>query len=90
MIPIKFSQEAQACYETAAGTHWYGGGEQYQQPWPLEEVEREDYPFVTGDMLQNAVTYYGGIVERYFLNSGGVAVFVDPNVSSILYDSRLC
>jgi hypothetical protein len=56
----------------------------------LEEVEREDYPFVTGDMLQNAVTYYGGIVERYFLNSGGVAVFVDPNVSSILYDSRLC
>ncbi|CAG0912840.1 unnamed protein product [Notodromas monacha] len=68
------------CFETSPGSHWYGGGEQYRQPWPLELQERLNFPFVTGDMLQNETAFYGGLIERYFLNSRGMGIYISPDV----------
>ncbi|CAL4161555.1 unnamed protein product, partial [Meganyctiphanes norvegica] len=57
--------------------HWYGGGEQISQPWPIEKVPRPETPFVTADMLQKRGQWYGGVSEAYWISSQGVAVRVE-------------
>ncbi|KAL7641347.1 UNVERIFIED_CONTAM: hypothetical protein RMT77_008486 [Armadillidium vulgare] len=59
--------------------HWYGGGGQITQPWPLEKTPREEIAFVTADMLQNGKNY-GHVIERYWISSNGTAVRVDDGV----------
>ncbi|XP_071552492.1 myogenesis-regulating glycosidase-like isoform X2 [Panulirus ornatus] len=56
--------------------HWYGGGEQISQPWPIEQVPRPETAFVTADMLSNRLKWYGGVMEAYWISSLGVAVRV--------------
>ena len=42
--------------------------------------QRSRVAYVPGDMLQNNVTYFGGVVEPYWLSSKGVALWVPPGV----------
>lgn len=64
--------------------HWYGGGEQISQPWPLEKVPRPETPFVTADMLQKRAQWYGGVSEAYWISSQGVAVRVEESTPLFL------
>ncbi|XP_053655548.1 myogenesis-regulating glycosidase isoform X3 [Cherax quadricarinatus] len=57
--------------------HWYGGGEQVFQPWPIEKEPRDETAFITADMLQNPSRWYGGLTEAYWISSIGVAVRVE-------------
>ncbi|KAK7063208.1 hypothetical protein SK128_012465 [Halocaridina rubra] len=57
--------------------HWYGGGEQIRQPWPIEKEPRPETPFVTADMLQKRGEWYGGVSEAYWISSQGAAVRVE-------------
>ncbi|KAK4303288.1 hypothetical protein Pmani_024673 [Petrolisthes manimaculis] len=57
--------------------HWYGGGQQITQPWPIESTPRDETAFVTGDMLQKRFLWYGGVTEAYWISSLGVAVRVE-------------
>lgn len=79
--------------------HWYGGGEQALQPWPLENVPRWETAFVTADMLQDRLRLYGGVSEAYWVSSQGVAVRVDeqtplflqvPDTNTDLKADELC
>ncbi|CAL8070655.1 unnamed protein product [Orchesella dallaii] len=67
------------CYDIDDGDHWYGGGETYSQRWPIEVQSRAESPFITGDHLNNGSYYAGGVLEKYWLVSKGVALFVDDD-----------
>ena len=54
----------------------YGGGEQYGQPWPIEQQPRPETPYVTTDMYLNSREWYGGVSESYWVSSTGLAVVV--------------
>ena len=41
---------------------------------------RSRVAYVPGDMLQNNKTYFGGVVEPYWLSSNGVAIWVPSGV----------
>ena len=60
------------------GAHWYGAAQVKQQRWPIEKWRMPVVPFVAGDSMKDS--QYGGVQERYFLSSQGIAVFVDPAV----------
>ena len=75
-----------------ASSHWYGGGEAYDQHWPIDQDVRPEKAFVTGDFFQ---TNFGGLMEPYWLNSDGFAIHADrdlPLFSSFndSRDGRLC
>lgn len=57
--------------------HWYGGFEDYYQPWPFEKMSRNMSPFVTYDSYQKQL---GGVQERYFITSKGVGIYIEENV----------
>lgn len=63
--------------------HWYGGGEQMFQRWPIETEPRIETAYVTGDMLQ-LPRWYGGVTEAYWISSQGIAVVVDETTPLFL------
>ncbi|XP_066944033.1 myogenesis-regulating glycosidase-like [Macrobrachium rosenbergii] len=64
--------------------HWYGGGEQITEPWPIEKAPRQETPFVTADMLQSRDLWYGGVSEAYWISSQGAAVRVEEGIPLFL------
>ena len=61
-----------------AGAHWYGVAQIKQQRWPIEKWRMPLVPFIAGDSMKDS--QYGGVQERYFLSSQGVAIFATPTV----------
>ena len=59
------------------GSHWYGGAQIRSNEWPLEKLNRRQMPYVAGDSFADQ---WGGVQERYWLNSKGVAIFVENDV----------
>lgn len=64
--------------------HWYGAGHVFDQPWPLEKWNTQLGPFVTGEPSPFTFgiydQYYGGLQERYWLCSSGIAIFADFDI----------
>ena len=60
------------------GAHWYGAAQIKQQRWPIEKWQMPTVPFIAGDSMKDS--QYGGVQERYFLSSQGIAIFVSPTV----------
>lgn len=60
------------------GAHWYGVSQIKQQRWPIEKWQMPLAPFIAGDSMKDS--QYGGVQERYFLSSQGIAIFVDSTV----------
>ena len=54
----------------------YGGGQQFRQPWPIEQQRWPETAYVTADMLQVTGRSYGGVSEAYWVSSTGLAVVV--------------
>lgn len=81
------------CYEDGDDYgHWYGGGRTLGMAWPVERGRVEMSPFVTGHIGRHR---WGSVLRRYFINSRGVAISVDPETPlyvSINADkeTRLC
>ncbi|XP_046687461.1 myogenesis-regulating glycosidase-like [Homalodisca vitripennis] len=81
------------CYEDGDNYgHWYGGGRSLGMAWPVELGRVEMSAFVTGQVGRHR---WGGVLRRYFINSRGVAISVDPETPlyvSINADksTRLC
>lgn len=70
----------------------YGGGRTLGMAWPVELGRVEMSAFVTGQVGRHR---WGGVLRRYFINSRGVAISVDPDTPlyvSINADksTRLC
>ncbi|CAH1402416.1 unnamed protein product [Nezara viridula] len=55
--------------------HWYGGGRTLGMAWPVELGKVEMAPFVTGYIGTHR---WGSVLKRYFINSRGVAISIDP------------
>lgn len=60
------------------GAHWYGVAQIKQQRWPIEKWRMPLIPFIAGDSMKDS--QYGGVQERYFLSSQGIAIFIDSTV----------
>ena len=68
----------QDCFQLGDG-HWYGGGEVFQQAWPIDgdtalmgEGGRPDVPYVTGDFFHND---FAGVLEPYWINTDGFGIY---------------
>ena len=70
-------KELKDAYELR-GAHWYGAAQIRDQKWPIEKWDMKMTPFVAGNSFESAD--FGGVQERYFLSSKGVALFVDEHV----------
>lgn len=55
--------------------HWYGAGQIQNMAYPLERGRLELSPFITGDVRKHP---FGNVLKRYFLNSKGATILVDP------------
>ncbi|XP_039314265.1 uncharacterized protein LOC105203071 isoform X2 [Solenopsis invicta] len=55
--------------------HWYGAGQIQNMAYPLERGRLELSPFITGDVRKHS---FGNVLKRYFLNSKGATILVDP------------
>ncbi|XP_053985952.1 uncharacterized protein LOC128880184 isoform X2 [Hylaeus volcanicus] len=55
--------------------HWYGAGQVQNIPYPLERGRLDSSPFITGDIAKHP---FGNVLKRYFLNSKGATILVDP------------
>nr|XP_012141236.1 PREDICTED: uncharacterized protein LOC100882776 isoform X2 [Megachile rotundata] len=55
--------------------HWYGAGQIQNMPYPLERGRLDLSPFITGDITKHP---FGNVLKRYFLNSKGATILVDP------------
>nr|XP_018915739.1 PREDICTED: uncharacterized family 31 glucosidase KIAA1161 isoform X1 [Bemisia tabaci] len=81
------------CYEEGGKYgHWYGGGRTLGMAWPVELGRVEMSPFVTGHVERHR---WGSVLRRYFINSRGVAITVDPQTPLYVSinagkESRLC
>ncbi|XP_015118712.1 myogenesis-regulating glycosidase isoform X1 [Diachasma alloeum] len=66
----------QDCFDwSPKRSHWYGGGQLQSMAYPLEQGRLEMSPFVTGDIQKHP---FGNVLKRYFLNSKGGTIIVDP------------
>ena len=63
------------CFDLTSA-NWYGGTVIKQMYWPIEKISERYLPYVTGDTL-GTPSGYSGVQERYWLNSDGMALFVD-------------
>lgn len=54
----------------------YGGGRTLGMAWPVELGQVEMSAFVTGHIGRHR---WGSVLKRYFINSKGVALYIDPN-----------
>lgn len=55
--------------------HWYGAGQIQSMSYPLERGRLDLSPFITGDIRKHP---FGNVLKRYFLNSKGATILVDP------------
>ncbi|KAK1161615.1 SITS-binding protein-like isoform X2 [Acipenser oxyrinchus oxyrinchus] len=58
---------------------WYGGAGVRAQNWPINNVNIALQPFVVSN-LRNNPTGFGSVLERYFLGSSGVALFIAQDI----------
>ncbi|WAR14981.1 SP15-like protein, partial [Mya arenaria] len=65
------------CFNTS-GAHWYGGYEDHDQHWPFEKNSMKETSYTGNDPFHPGVI--GNILERYFVSSKGVGVYVDNDV----------
>lgn len=57
-----------------ADAHWYGVGEFTPQLWPMDLIETNATPFVTGNITNDT---FGHILEGYWITSRGAAVMAN-------------
>ncbi|XP_077989395.1 myogenesis-regulating glycosidase-like [Glandiceps talaboti] len=65
------------CFSMSTAS-WYGGGEMYNQKWPINSCNVSTTPFVSTDLRYNKEGF-GSVLEPYWLSSQGVAIYVDDN-----------
>ncbi|XP_013788779.1 uncharacterized family 31 glucosidase KIAA1161-like [Limulus polyphemus] len=54
----------------------YGGGERYEQYWPLWSRGESLIPYITADNF-HCLNGQGSVIENYWITSSGFSVFVD-------------
>ncbi|CAF0749887.1 unnamed protein product [Didymodactylos carnosus] len=60
---------------TLSNGYWYGGPTQKSVHWPINKYQTKFKPCLCGDAYKG---HFGGVCERYWLSSVGIALLVDP------------
>ncbi|KAL3860164.1 hypothetical protein ACJMK2_010322 [Sinanodonta woodiana] len=62
--------------------NWYGGSVMYDQKWPLNKISIPLSPYISHDLTHYAgkENQIGNVLERIWINSRGVGIFVDHNI----------
>ena len=71
------------CFVLSRNAHWYGGSEVLSQKWPIEKVQvsmAQYIPQSTRKLQNKAAQRFGSVLERYWLNSRGIAILADSSV----------
>ncbi|XP_068580197.1 SITS-binding protein [Cebidichthys violaceus] len=85
--PVHCHVELKDCF-SMTNVSWYGGASVRGQTWPINDQNATTQPFIVSDLKDNP-SGFGSALERYFLGSSGVAVFVSPDIPLQLgVDSR--
>ncbi|XP_031722444.1 SITS-binding protein [Anarrhichthys ocellatus] len=85
--PVHCQVELKDCF-SMTNVSWYGGASVRGQTWPINDQNATTQPFIVSDLKDNP-SGFGSALERYFLGSSGVAVFVSPDIPLQLgVDSR--
>lgn len=70
---VSSTEIASDCLPLSIGrTAWYGGPSLFHRYWPIEKVTLTNYSMVSKTQEGSA------IAERYWLNSNGVFIYIDP------------
>ncbi|RXN00562.1 SITS-binding protein [Acipenser ruthenus] len=86
-IPLHCQVDFKDCF-SMDNISWYGGAGVRTQNWPINNVNIALQPFVVSN-LRNNPTGFGSVLERYFLGSSGVALFIAQDIPvHISIDSR--
>ncbi|XP_071493043.1 myogenesis-regulating glycosidase-like [Diadema antillarum] len=67
----------QDCYDID-DAYWYGTGAIFNQHWPLNEWDQPMRIYASANIYRDP-TWYGSLVERYWVSSSGVAIRVSHN-----------
>lgn len=62
-----------------SGAFWYGGSELHAQRWPLSDTNLKMQEFVSEDVVVKWSSF-GNVLEPFWINSNGVAVYVNTSV----------
>ncbi|PAA82749.1 hypothetical protein BOX15_Mlig025350g3 [Macrostomum lignano] len=81
-------KEVTDCFDMS-GEFWFGGAEMWRQDWPLNTGEQVRTAYVPSDVY---LRQFGGAIERFWISTGGFAVFVEDSVPLYVSISggRLC
>ena len=75
---------------TGSPVYWFGGAEMISQQWPINGLNLQNpTAFLSSDLPLR----HGNVLERYYLSSLGVALYVDPSVPlyvSIIPNKQIC
>ncbi|MGH0138741.1 UNVERIFIED_CONTAM: hypothetical protein FKN15_017568 [Acipenser sinensis] len=77
-IPLHCQVDFKDCF-SMDNISWYGGAGVRAQNWPINNVNIALQPFVVSN-LRNNPTGFGSVLERYFLGSSGVALFIAQDI----------
>lgn len=77
---------------TLGDVSWYGGGELFEQHWPISNLSHPRSPYITGDFYHHP---YGGLISRFWFNADGYSCAVDPDTPLFLRfnntgDQKMC
>lgn len=87
---LSFTDSAGDCFDLdPVNLNWFGGPEQYvQQLWPIQTTNYTNFDYVTKESSSCA------IAERYWLNSRGSFLYVEPETPLFIdqnrYGSTIC
>nr|XP_022900826.1 uncharacterized family 31 glucosidase KIAA1161 isoform X2 [Onthophagus taurus] len=75
-ISLNEKVEPTDCFDLVPGEYWYGGGQNQDVSWPLNKLNHDFVPFITGSIEKHQ---WGNVLKRYFINSRGVAIFISDS-----------
>lgn len=93
-VSVSYSDVLKDCFDVG-DAQWYGGGELFNQSWPIQIDSRSETAYVVRDVLQNPEHYYGGVIDSFWVSSKGLVIKVDDDIPLFVSlnqtnDKKLC
>lgn len=84
---ITRKNEITHCVDLISSGIWFGGSEMYNQLWPINNMTFKEGPYIPSD-IYSFPERFGGVQERYWLSSKGVALVVPNRIPLWLFKTQ--
>lgn len=84
MVEAEAVSLARTVRHTISSEYWYGGPQYYYAHWPSSNVDVLYQKYSSDDLLQRPLKF-GSILERYWISSSGLAVYVPSDSVDFSY-----